>query len=82
MEAAPPPVRIIAPGAAYRRDEIDATHLSVFNQLEGLYVDRDVSLADLKGTLEFFFQEIFGPEPRCDFGRISSRSPSRALRFM
>jgi len=54
------PVRIIAPGAAYRRDEIDATHLSVFNQLEGLHVDRDVSLADLKGTLEFFFQEIFG----------------------
>ncbi len=56
------PVRIIAPGAAYRRDEIDATHLSVFNQLEGLYVDRDVSLADLKGTLEFFFREIFGPQ--------------------
>lgn len=54
------PVRIIAPGAAYRRDEIDATHLSVFNQLEGLYVDHQVSLADLKGTLEFFFQEIFG----------------------
>lgn len=56
------PVRIIAPGAAYRRDEIDATHLSVFNQLEGLYVDRDVSLADLKGTLEFFFREVFGPK--------------------
>jgi len=56
------PVRIIAPGAAYRRDEIDATHLSVFNQLEGLYVAQDVSLADLKGTLEFFFREIFGPQ--------------------
>ncbi len=55
------PIRIIAPGAAYRRDEIDATHLSVFNQLEGLYVDKDVSLADLKGTLEYFFREIFGP---------------------
>jgi phenylalanyl-tRNA synthetase alpha chain len=54
------PVRIIAPGAAYRRDEIDATHLSVFNQLEGLYVDKNVSLADLKGTLEYFFQEMFG----------------------
>lgn len=54
------PVRIIAPGAAYRRDEIDATHLSVFNQLEGLCVGSDVSLADLKGTLEFFFQELFG----------------------
>jgi phenylalanyl-tRNA synthetase alpha chain len=54
------PIRIIAPGAAYRRDEIDATHLSVFSQLEGLYVDKNVSLGDLKGTLEFFFREIFG----------------------
>jgi phenylalanyl-tRNA synthetase alpha chain len=61
------PVRIIAPGAAYRRDEIDATHLSVFNQLEGLYVDKDVSLADLKGTLEYFFREIFGPKTAVRF---------------
>ena len=61
------PVRIIAPGAAYRRDEIDATHLSVFNQLEGLYVDRDVSLADLKGTLEFFLRELFGPQTAVRF---------------
>lgn len=61
------PVRVIAPGAAYRRDEIDATHLSVFNQLEGLYVDRDVSLGDLKGTLEFFFREIFGPKTAVRF---------------
>lgn len=61
------PVRIIAPGAAYRRDEIDATHLSVFNQLEGLYVDTDVSLADLKGTLEFFFREVFGPNTAVRF---------------
>lgn len=61
------PVRIIAPGAAYRRDEIDATHLSVFNQLEGLYVDKNVSLADLKGTLEAFFQEIFGPQTQVRF---------------
>jgi phenylalanyl-tRNA synthetase alpha chain len=60
MENEKPPVRIIAPGSAYRRDEIDATHLSVFNQLEGLYVDADVSLGDLKGTLEYFFHELFG----------------------
>ncbi len=60
METATPPIRIIAPGSAYRRDEIDATHLSVFNQLEGLYVDTDVTLPDLKGTLEYFFQEMFG----------------------
>jgi len=60
MESSPPPLRIVVPGSAYRRDEIDATHLSVFNQLEGLYVDGDVSLPDLKGTLEFFFRELFG----------------------
>ena len=54
------PVRIISPGAAYRRDEIDATHLSVFNQIEALYVADEVSLADLKGTLEFFFKELLG----------------------
>ena len=61
MESQVPPVRIIAPGSAFRRDEIDATHLSVFNQIEGLYVDRGVTLADLKGTLEFFFRELYGP---------------------
>ena len=60
METTPPPVRIIAPGAAFRRDEIDATHLSHFNQLEGLYVDQGVSLADLKGTLEYLLRSIFG----------------------
>jgi len=67
MEGQVPPVRIIAPGSAYRRDEIDATHLSVFNQLEGLYVDTDVSLGDLKGTLEYFFHELFGPETEVRF---------------
>jgi len=67
MEAMKPPVRIIAPGSAYRRDEIDATHLSVFNQLEGLYVAEDVSLPDLKGTLEYFLHELFGPETEVRF---------------
>ncbi len=61
MESQPPPVRVIGPGAAYRRDEVDATHLAQFNQMEGLYVASDVSLADLKGTLSFFFRELFGP---------------------
>jgi phenylalanyl-tRNA synthetase alpha chain len=60
METTPPPVRIIAPGSAYRRDEVDATHLAQFTQMEGLYVAEKVSLADLKGTLEFFFRELFG----------------------
>ncbi|PYI78581.1 MAG: phenylalanine--tRNA ligase subunit alpha, partial [Verrucomicrobia bacterium] len=60
MESAPPPIRVIAPGAAYRRDEVDATHTSQFHQIEGLYVDEKVSVADLKGTLEFFLRELFG----------------------
>ena len=62
MLAAPPPVRVIAPGAAYRRDEMDATHLSQFNQLEGLYIDKRVSVADLKGTLEYFVRELLGSQ--------------------
>jgi len=61
MQAAPPPVRVIAPGAAYRRDELDATHSPQFHQIEGLYVDENVSIADLKGALEFFMRELFGP---------------------
>lgn len=60
MENTPPPVRVIAPGSAFRRDDIDATHLPQFTQLEGLYVAEDVSLADLKSTLEMFFQMVFG----------------------
>jgi phenylalanyl-tRNA synthetase alpha chain len=62
MVAQKPPVRVIGPGAAYRRDEIDATHLNQFNQLEGLYVDANVSVADLKGTLEYFVRELLGHE--------------------
>ena len=60
MEAQPPPLRVICPGAAYRRDEVDATHLNQFNQIEGLYVAENVSLADLKGTLEYFLRELLG----------------------
>ena len=67
MELQPPPVRVIAPGAAYRRDEVDATHLAQFTQMEGLFVDREVSVADLKGTLEFFFRELLGPETKVRF---------------
>ena len=67
MEAQPPPVRIIGPGAAYRRDEIDATHLAQFTQMEGLCVDEGVTLADLKGTVEFFFRELVGGSARVRF---------------
>jgi phenylalanyl-tRNA synthetase alpha chain len=67
MESQPPPVRVIAPGAAYRRDEVDATHLAQFTQMEGLVVDRNISVADLKGTLEYFFRELLGSETKVRF---------------
>jgi phenylalanyl-tRNA synthetase alpha chain len=67
MQAASPPIRVIAPGAAYRRDEVDATHGAQFHQIEGLYVDRDVSVADLKGTLEYLMRELFGSETAVRF---------------
>lgn len=57
------PVRIIAPGKVFRRDD-DATHSPMFHQVEGLAVDRDISFADLKGTLLLFAREMFGPEQR------------------
>jgi len=67
MEKSPLPVRIIAPGSAYRRDDVDATHLPVFTQLEGLYVAEDVKLGDLKGTLEYFLKALFGTETEVRF---------------
>ena len=83
MEAAPPPIRVIAPGAAYRRDEVDATHSAQFHQIEGLYVDENVSVADLKGTLEFFLRELVRRRHgRSVFARIIFRSPNRASRSM
>lgn len=56
-----PPVHIIAPGKAYRTDTIDATHLPVFHQIEGLVVDEHITFSDLKGTLAHFAKEFFGP---------------------
>ena len=56
-----PPVRIIAPGRCYRRDTPDATHSANFHQVEGLFVDRKVSLADLKSDLSYFARELMGP---------------------
>jgi phenylalanyl-tRNA synthetase alpha chain len=61
MEAQSPPVRIVTPGRCYRRDTTDATHSANFHQIEGLYVDSDVSLADLKAALEFFAHAMMGP---------------------
>lgn len=67
MEKQPPPIRIIVPGRVYRRDNADATHNPTFQQVEGLYVDRNVTVGDLKGTVEFVFKELMGPETRIRF---------------
>ena len=56
------PIRMIAPGRVYRRDEYDATHSPMFTQVEGLVIDEGISLADLKGTLELFLHQIFGED--------------------
>jgi phenylalanyl-tRNA synthetase alpha chain len=61
MLAGPPPIRIVAPGNVFRRDD-DATHTPMFPQMEALYVDKDVSFADLKGTLLHFVHRFFGPK--------------------
>ena len=62
MEQQQPPVRVIVPGRCFRRDTMDATHCHTFYQLEGLLVDEGVTFADLRGTLEVFAREMFGPD--------------------
>ncbi len=67
MKNQPPPVRIITPGRCYRRDTTDATHSANFHQIEGLYVDNDVSLADLKGDLAYFARKLMGNDVKIRF---------------
>jgi phenylalanyl-tRNA synthetase alpha chain len=64
MQRQSPPVRVIVPGKVYRRDNPDASHLFMFHQVEGLAVDRDITFADFKGTIEFFVREFLGPRSR------------------
>jgi phenylalanyl-tRNA synthetase alpha chain len=67
MQAHQPPVRIVAPGRVYRRDDLDLTHSPMFTQMEGLLVAEDVSLADLKGTLTAFARDMLSPSARVRF---------------
>ena len=67
MEQRKPPIRIVCPGRVFRADEVDATHSPVFHQMEGLVVDKGVTLCDLKGVLEQFAHEIYGPETEVKF---------------
>ena len=67
MEQGKLPIRMIAPGRVFRSDEVDATHSPSFHQIEGLVIDKNISFADLKGTLEVFAKELFGPETKTKF---------------
>jgi phenylalanyl-tRNA synthetase alpha chain len=67
MEANKPPVRVIMPGRVYRHEATDASHLSVFHQVEGLAVSNDITFADLKGTLNAFARSFFGPDVQTRF---------------
>jgi phenylalanyl-tRNA synthetase alpha chain len=64
MQSQEPPVYVVAPGRVYRRETADATHSSVFHQIEGLAVDEGITFAHLKGVLEAFAKELFGPDQR------------------
>ena len=67
MENDKPPIRILAPGRVFRADEVDATHSPSFHQIEGLVVDKNITFADLKGTLAEFAKELFGEETKVKF---------------
>ena len=67
MEQQKPPIYIIAPGKVYRRDVADPSHLPQFTQIEGLVVDKGISFGDLKGTLDYFCKQMFGPDRKTRF---------------
>ncbi len=67
MEKQKPPIRIISPGRVYRSDALDATHSPLFQQMEGLVVDKGITMSDLKGTLETFAKQMFGEETKIRF---------------
>lgn len=67
MESQKPPIKIICPGAVYRSDSVDATHSPVFHQMEGLVVDKNITMTDLKGTLEMFAKKCLGEKTQIRF---------------
>lgn len=67
MEKQEPPIKMISPGKVYRADSVDATHSPIFYQMEGLVVDKGVTFADLKGTLELFCKKMFGDQVKTKF---------------
>ena len=79
MESSRPPIRILSPGRVYRKDEIDATHSPMFHQIEGLVIDKGITMGDLKGTLNTLMKKLYGPDTVT--ARTTARSPSRAARW-
>lgn len=67
METQKPPIRIISPGRVYRSDAVDATHSPIFHQIEGLVVDKGITMSDLKGTLEMLMKKIYGNDCKLRF---------------
>jgi phenylalanyl-tRNA synthetase alpha chain len=67
LEKQTPPVRIVVPGRVYRRDNADATHNPTFHQIDGVYVDKGVTVGDLKGTVEFVFKDLLGEDVKIRF---------------
>jgi phenylalanyl-tRNA synthetase alpha chain len=67
MENNKPPLRMIAPGRVYRSDSVDATHSPVFHQIEGLVIDKGITMGDLKGTLETFAKRLYGEDSKFRF---------------
>ncbi len=67
MEQGKLPIRVLSPGRAFRSDEVDATHSPSFHQIEGLVIDKGITFADLKGTLETFAKKLYGPETKVKF---------------
>ncbi len=67
MEERKPPIRIISPGRVYRSDAVDATHSPLFHQIEGLVIDKGITMADLKGTLELLLRRLYGEETQLRF---------------
>lgn len=84
MEKQKPPIRIISPGRVYRADDIDANHSAVFHQLEGLVVDKGITMSDLKGTLETFVKRLYGDDAKIRFRphHFGFTEPSAEVDFM
>ena len=81
MLAQKPPIRMICPGRVYRSDDVDATHSPIFNQIEGLVVDKGITFANLKDTLNVFLKEFYGEDTVTKFRPGHFRSPSPARKW-